>query len=206
MLLLLSLLPPPAAPATRSASSRKLQAYEASAARCANATGLTLLVFADDGGAAPPGQPRSGAASAAARFESELRARGEASGLRPLPRIGGLVANLSNVSLALALADATVLSAEADCVVSLPEHEEAAEAPRRRLGVQSSPPSWGLDRLDERSLPLDNEYDYGQYDGAGVRVYGARRSLLATSDHPPTLGLSHSLPLAHAQCSTRACA
>ena len=37
--------------------------------------------------------------------------RGEASGLRPLPWIGGLVANLSNVSLALALADATVLSA-----------------------------------------------------------------------------------------------
>jgi len=37
--------------------------------------------------------------------------------------------------------------------------------------VQSAPPSWGLDRIDDRSLPLDNTYEYGGYTGAGVRVY-----------------------------------
>ena len=129
-----------------------------------------------------------------------------------MPHMGVLLAKLSNASLELALSSLSVASAEPDCMIYLPSHEtpvrvpRRGEARRRRLGVLSAPPSWGLDRLDERSLPLDNEYDYGQYDGAGVRVYGARRSLLATSDHPPTLGLSHSLPLAHAQCSTRACA
>jgi serine protease len=37
-------------------------------------------------------------------------------------------------------------------------------------GVQSSPPSWGLDRIDQTKLPLDWTYSYGG-DGAGVNVY-----------------------------------
>jgi subtilisin family serine protease len=33
-----------------------------------------------------------------------------------------------------------------------------------------SPQSWGLDRLDEESLPLDGQYQY-EYSGSGVDVY-----------------------------------
>lgn len=33
-----------------------------------------------------------------------------------------------------------------------------------------SPATWGLDRIDQRSLPLNNQYTY-QYSGAGVHVY-----------------------------------
>lgn len=36
--------------------------------------------------------------------------------------------------------------------------------------VQNNPPSYGLDRIDERSLPLDNVYNSDQT-GAGVNVY-----------------------------------
>ena len=36
--------------------------------------------------------------------------------------------------------------------------------------VQSPAPSWGLDRIDQQSLPLNNEYNYGTT-GAGVVVY-----------------------------------
>jgi subtilisin family serine protease len=36
--------------------------------------------------------------------------------------------------------------------------------------VQSSPPSWGLDRIDQRSLPLSGSYEY-QNRGEGVRAY-----------------------------------
>lgn len=36
--------------------------------------------------------------------------------------------------------------------------------------VQNNPPSYGLDRIDERSLPLDNVYNSEQT-GAGVNVY-----------------------------------
>jgi subtilisin family serine protease len=36
--------------------------------------------------------------------------------------------------------------------------------------TQSPTPSWGLDRIDQRNLPLDNSYVYNQT-GAGVRAY-----------------------------------
>jgi subtilisin family serine protease len=37
-------------------------------------------------------------------------------------------------------------------------------------GAQSPTPSWGLDRIDQRNLPLDNTYNY-EYTGAGVTAY-----------------------------------
>jgi hypothetical protein len=38
------------------------------------------------------------------------------------------------------------------------------------LGTQPSPPSWGLDRIDQRNRPLDASYTYPNT-GAGVRAY-----------------------------------
>ncbi|MFC7614621.1 S8 family serine peptidase [Actinokineospora soli] len=37
-------------------------------------------------------------------------------------------------------------------------------------GTQPNPPSWGLDRIDQRDLPLDNSYTYPN-EGAGVTAY-----------------------------------
>jgi subtilisin family serine protease len=37
-------------------------------------------------------------------------------------------------------------------------------------GTQPNPPSWGLDRVNQRYLPMDNSYSY-EYTGAGVHVY-----------------------------------
>jgi subtilisin family serine protease len=36
--------------------------------------------------------------------------------------------------------------------------------------TQSNPPSWGLDRIDQRDLPVDSSYSYTK-DGTGVNVY-----------------------------------
>jgi len=36
--------------------------------------------------------------------------------------------------------------------------------------TQSNPPSWGLDRIDQRSQEVDNKYQYF-YDGSGVDIY-----------------------------------
>ncbi|MFD8079650.1 protease inhibitor I9 family protein [Streptomyces sp. NPDC059718] len=37
--------------------------------------------------------------------------------------------------------------------------------------VQNTPPSWGLDRIDQKALPLDQHYSYDDSAGQGVRVY-----------------------------------
>jgi len=38
-------------------------------------------------------------------------------------------------------------------------------------GVQNNPPSWGLDRVSQRNLPLDQAYHYPDHAGAGVSMY-----------------------------------
>jgi subtilisin family serine protease len=39
-----------------------------------------------------------------------------------------------------------------------------------RLGATQSPATWGLDRVDQRNLPLSNSYTYN-FDGTGVKAY-----------------------------------
>ncbi|MFE0704760.1 S8 family serine peptidase [Streptomyces sp. NPDC058872] len=41
----------------------------------------------------------------------------------------------------------------------------------RVSGTQPSPPSWGLDRIDQQKLPLDQTYRYPDSAGAGVTAY-----------------------------------
>ena len=47
------------------------------------------------------------------------------------------------------------------------------------LGVQAAPPSWGIDRIDQRSLPRDNKYFYANT-APSVRAYIIDTGILAT--------------------------
>ncbi|WP_367129165.1 S8 family serine peptidase [Saccharothrix sp. HUAS TT1] len=41
----------------------------------------------------------------------------------------------------------------------------------RAADVQDNPPNWGLDRVDQRDLPLNRKYDYPAGAGAGANIY-----------------------------------
>lgn len=46
-----------------------------------------------------------------------------------------------------------------------------ADEPVHAVAVQNNPPNWGIDRIDETNLPLDNKYVYPDQSGANVNVY-----------------------------------
>lgn len=69
---------------------------------------------------------------------------------------GFIAAGVDRAALARLKADPRVRYAEQDRVVTL-------------SGAQSRP-TWGLDRIDERTLPLDSSYRY-RADGSGVTAY-----------------------------------
>ncbi len=66
----------------------------------------------------------------------------------------------------------TNMSAAAAATLAKNPHIKLVEADQLALatGLQPSPPSWGLDRIDQRAMPLDSRFDDAN-GGAGVNVY-----------------------------------
>jgi len=56
---------------------------------------------------------------------------------------------------------------EAEDSVRLVEEDQFVST----FGQQNNPPSWGLDRISQRSLPYDNAFHYPDTAGAGVDLY-----------------------------------
>lgn len=78
--------------------------------------------------------------------------------------IKGFAADLSPAAVAQLRSNPNVAFVEQDRVVTI-------------QATQSPTPSWGLDRIDQRNLPLNNSYTYPNT-GAGVHVYGIDTGIL----------------------------
>ncbi|HEY9410176.1 MAG TPA: S8 family peptidase [Jiangellaceae bacterium] len=96
-------------------------------------------------------------ARAAAAAADEVQSFGGDVRQRYSEAIDGFAATLSDDQLAELRADPRVAYVEADQTVTA-------------TGTQTPTPSWGLDRTDQRDLPLDDSYTYAT-SGAGVTAY-----------------------------------
>ncbi|MFI0374044.1 S8 family peptidase [Actinomadura sp. 1N219] len=99
-----------------------------------------------------------------------LRAEGVAATARRLAAdYGGLLSRTYSSALqgfAVSLSQAEARRLAADPAVAYVEEDRLATISDR----QDDPPSWGLDRIDQRDLPLSKSYTYGGA-GDGVRIY-----------------------------------
>jgi hypothetical protein len=82
-------------------------------------------------------------------------------------------AALDGFSVRLSPREAAALARESGVDAVVPD------APVRALGEQLNPPSWGLDRIDQRDLPLDRVYRYPN-EAAGVTAYVIDTGVRAT--------------------------
>ena len=79
--------------------------------------------------------------------------------------INGFAADLTSSAVTVLSADPNVIGIEADAMVS--------------VSAQQNSPTWGLDRIDQRALPLNSRYVYDA-DGAGVTAYVIDTGIRAT--------------------------
>ncbi|WP_229400460.1 S8 family peptidase [Micromonospora okii] len=110
----------------------------------------------------PAGTDRAARGARAARAADRAEQAGGTVLARYSQVLEGYAARLSPAALAAVRADPAVAYVERDSLVRGGDVSTQA--------TQANPPSWGLDRIDQRNLPLNNSFGYTST-GTGVTAY-----------------------------------
>ncbi len=106
----------------------------------------------------------------AGSFIVKLKDGGATAGARSLgSRFGGQVVHVYDAvfqGFSVKMSDAQARRLAADPSVEYVERDQVVSI----QATQVNPPSWGLDRIDQRNLPLDQRYTYNST-GSGVNAY-----------------------------------
>ena len=100
----------------------------------------------------------------------------------------------AEASLASSIGVTPVFTLANSLIVDLtPDHVDQIKAANMGLNIEKdvpfnatatttfiNPPSWGLDRIDQRDLPLDHKFTYQSESGSGVNVYVIDTGVLVT--------------------------
>ncbi|MEV0608988.1 S8 family peptidase [Polymorphospora rubra] len=144
---------------------------------------VAATVTGSPAAAAPPTAEILGAASADAISGSYIVVlkdgqRVDATGAARLTaRYGGSVDRVYGRTVngyAATLDERSARRLAADAAVAYVEQNQRV----RSTATQTNPPSWGLDRIDQRNLPLNNSFTYGP--STGVRIYVADTGIRIT--------------------------
>lgn len=155
----------------------RILARRASAAALAGATALAAIALGGGAQAEPIGAVLGSDAATAVEGEyivvmknefATLSAEYDADVIERFDTINGHLAEMSAEEAAKIAADEAVAFVEQNRTVSIAD-------------VQTAPPSWGLDRVDQLDLPLDDTYEY-LGDGSGVTAYIIDTGILTTHE------------------------
>ena len=127
-------------------------------------------------------QPQAARVASTASFATRLASRSGVRVRKAFSMVPMVAAEASPAKVHELLADPLVESVEADCIITLSDPELASIGPTDdhnppvSISGSTGQATWGIDRVDQRNLPLSTTFNYGSATGNNSRLYKIGRA------------------------------
>jgi len=161
-----------ASPASKKLVDSKWSDYTTSVSRCGPAGSAGQLIKLK-----LSAQPRAARVASTASFATRLASRSGVRVRKAFSMVPMVAAEASPAKVHELLADPLVERVEADCIITLSDPELASIGPTDdhnppvSISGVTNEATWGIDRVDQRDLPLSTTFRYGSATGSNSRLY-----------------------------------